>query len=156
MLTLRAFTDGDMPLMETWLYTAHVARYYHEPEDWLYELRQRNGEFRFLSHFIAWDEKTPVGFGQYYDCFDAKEDWYSVDNPGQVYSMDYLIGDAAYLNKGYGRDLVRLLVARILDHKDAREIIVQPEKKNRPSNRVLLANGFAFDPQADYYRKKLR
>lgn len=156
MLTLRAFTDGDMPLMETWLYTAHVARYYHEPEDWLYELRQRNGEFRFLSHFIAWDGETPVGFGQYYDCCDAGEDWYTVGNPGEVYSIDYLIGDTDYLGKGYGKELVRLLVERILKHRDAKEIIVQPEAINVQSNRVLIANGFYFDPQVGYYRKRLR
>ena len=37
-LTLRPFSDSDIPLMERWLYAPHIAPWYEHPEDWLYEI----------------------------------------------------------------------------------------------------------------------
>lgn len=55
--------------------------------------------------------KTPIGFCKYYDCYDARglEYWFTVNTPGDTFSIDYLIGDEAYLGKGYGKAIVALL-----------------------------------------------
>ena len=61
------------------------------------------------------DEKTPVGFCQYYDCYDANdmEIWYEVVKRGNTFSIDYLVGNESYLGKGYGKAIVKLLTETV-------------------------------------------
>ena len=66
-VTLRPFFDGDIPLVEKWLRCPHVSRWYENPGAWLREMRERRGEFSFITHFIAEYEGVPFGFCQYYD-----------------------------------------------------------------------------------------
>jgi hypothetical protein len=80
-IVIRPLVDTDYELFKTWLYKAHVLKWYHDTEDWLKEVRERSREFSFLHHFIVYKGDEPIGFCQYYDCFDAKELWYSeIDN----------------------------------------------------------------------------
>ena len=108
ILTLRPLFDNDIALMERWLYLAHVAKWYKHPEHWLKELHERRGEFSFLTHFIVEYEGAPIGFCQYYDCYFAQEHevWndkcHTGEKQGEVFSIDYLIGEPDYLCKGYG------------------------------------------------------
>ena len=146
-VTLRPFWDGDMALMERWLALPHVAKWYEHPADWLHELVNRRGEFRFISHFIAEIDGVPMGFGQYYDCFFTQqyEQWNAAwrigERQGETYSIDYLIGEEAYLRKGYGKEIVRLLTEKV-QCLGARRIIVQPETDNAASCGALAANGY--------------
>ena len=153
-ITLRPFREADIALMERWLATPHVAEWYKYPQHWLHELHEREGEFSFLHHFIAEAAGEPVGFCQYYDCFFAQQhevwndEWRVGDKRGEVFSIDYLIGEVEYLRRGCGRDMVWLLIEQIRD-LGAKRIIVQPETENTGSGRVLEANGFLFNGE-DY------
>ncbi len=149
--TLRPLTDADVPLMEEWLKRPHVAQYYEHPEDWLEEIQHRENEFAFLRHFIVRLGAAPIGFCQYYDCYAAQEDWYQVEEPQRVFSIDYLIGEASYLGKGYGKAMIQALVERIFALPCARRILVQPEKENAASCGVLKANGFWFDVERNCF-----
>lgn len=156
-LTLRPLSDADIPLMARWLHQDYILKWYHDPEDWLLEINGRKGEFAWIHHFIVMDGQTPVGFCQYYDCFDAKdmEDWYQVARRGETFSIDYLIGERDWLGKGHGKAIVRLLTDTIRALAGARYIVVQPDKQNQASNHVLLANGYHFDEQKGYFVKQL-
>ena len=87
-LTLRPLEEGDVPLVESWLQQDHVRRWFEHPEDWMAELGQRHGEFAWIHHFIVMHGGEPMGFCQYYDCYDAKEEWYDLPRSGEVYSPD--------------------------------------------------------------------
>ncbi len=156
-LNLRRVNDEDIILLTTWLNKEYILKWYQEPDEWLIEIINRNGSYSWIHHFIVMDKDTPIGFCQYYDCFDANEleDWYSVTQKNNTFSIDYLIGNEAYLGKGYGKAIVSLLTDTIKEKEQAKEIIVQPDKDNMPSNKVLLSNGYIFDKQKDYYYKLL-
>ncbi len=156
-IVLRKVIDKDIPLLTTWLNKEYILKWYHNPDDWLVEINERHGAYSWLHHFIVMDENTPIGFCQYYDCFDADslEDWYSVSLPNDTFSIDYLIGNEAYLGKGYGKAIVKLLTDIIREKELGKQIIVQPDKENMPSNHVLLSNGYIFDKQKNYYYKLL-
>ena len=96
-----------------------------------------------------------MGFCQYYDCYDAGEDWYTVTSSQETFSIDYLIGEEAYLKQGFGKQIVQLLTEIIRRSTQAREIIVQPEEENLASCRALLSCGYHYDPDLGYYRRKL-
>ena len=149
-LTLRPFFDGDTALMERWLYADHVKPWYEHPGDWLREIADRRAEFRFITHLIAEFEGVPEGFCQYYDCYAAREleDWgMEIPAPGEVFSMDYLIGGAAYLRRGFGRAMVAQMLDR-LRALGAKRVIVRPEEANAASRQLLEGCGFAWDGRA--------
>lgn len=151
MLTLLPVEDYDLPKLETWLKKEHVLRWYHDVDEWMNEIRERNGEFAFLNHYVAYWDNIPVGFGQWYDCFDAKEEWYQVEKPDEMFSIDYFIGEELFLRKGYGKSIIRALVQKIKQHQPHAQIVVQPELDNIASGKALLANGFMYDEGRKYY-----
>ncbi|MHC5248751.1 GNAT family N-acetyltransferase [Enterococcus sp. LJL90] len=149
---LRDFTDGDLSLMSEWLTQPHVAAWFEHPQNWLAEIRGRQTEYRWIQHFIVMLAEQPIGFCQYYDCYFANqlEDWYEVNQPGAVFSLDYLIGAEQFLKQGYGRQIITALIEK-LTRLGAKKIIVAPEKENQASIAVLLANGFQWDSVAQYF-----
>ena len=64
--------------------------------------------------------------------------------PGEVYSIDYLIGEPEYLRHGFGKEMIRQMLG-ILQGMGAKRVIIQPDKDNESSNKALLSNGFTWD-----------
>jgi len=150
-LTLNPVEDSDICILNKWLNKEHVLKWYHDADEWMYEIKERNGEFSFLTHYIVSVDGLPIGFCQHYDCFDAKEEWYDIEQAGRTFSIDYFIGEEAYLKKGYGKAIVKELVSVILNTKNPDAIIVLPEDENIASIKSLLSNGFKFDTDKEYY-----
>ena len=146
-IRLRPLHDGDLPQFTQWLYEPHVAPWYMPAEDWLYEVEKRKVAFSFLSHFIILADGVPIGFCQHYPYWRGGESWHGDLPLAGTYSIDYLIGELAYLRKGYGAEAIRLLVRDALRQPDAARVIVQPDELNAASRRAVLAAGFAFDAQ---------
>ena len=154
-LIQRTLYDNDVSLMEKWLCAEHIAPWYEQPNDWLNEIRNRRDEFSFLSHMIVEIDGKSIGFCQYYDCFDARniEDWgIPILAAGEVYSIDYLIGEPEYLQRGFGKEIIRQLV-EILRNLGAKKVIVQPDSENKASCQSLVANGFIKED--NYYSLEL-
>ena len=149
-LKLRPLFDSDIVLMEEWLQEPHVAKWYLHPNHWLRELHERWGEFSFLTHFIVEYEGEPIGFCQYYDAYFAVkyEVWSNNAHvgkaKGEVYSIDYLIGCADYLRRGFGKEMIAIMLD-MLREIGAKKVIVDPEKENVASNKALEASGFIWN-----------
>jgi len=150
-ISLRPLEENDISMVEKWIHQDYILRWYHEPDDWIMEMHERNGEFSFLHHFIVYENDNPIGFCQYYDCFDAQEEWYNITERGNTYSVDYLIGDPEYLQRGYGKSIVKLLTDKIKAIPGARMMVVQPEKENIASVKALLSNGYIYDKEKEYW-----
>lgn len=150
-LLLRPLGNEDIALFKKWLYTSHVARWYHDPLDWINEVENRNDEFSFLHHFVVELEEKLIGFCQYYEYCHSGEDWHGNTDIDGTYSIDYLIGDIEYLGKGFGKRMVQLLIDKIKLQNNAKRIIVQPEPENKASCNTLLSCGFFFDTENELY-----
>lgn len=146
-LKIRAFEDNNIPIIKEWLEKSHIKKWYEHPEDWLYEINERHGEFSFIKHFIIIYNDKPIGFCQYYRCREFDSEW----SGEGTYSIDYLIGEEEYLKRGFGKAAVRILIETVFSLEDSRIIIVQPEQENIPSCRTLLASGFAYNTDKEYY-----
>ena len=161
-LTLRPFEDGDTELFTKWLYMPHVAKWYKYPLSWQNEINGRNGEYSWIHHFIVEADGAPVGFCQYYDCFDNREpkawdetgecDYERTEVQGALFGIDYLIGETDCLRRGYGTEIVRLLIEK-LTALGAKSVIAQPEGENAASVKVLEANDFMWN--SDCFEKNL-
>jgi RimJ/RimL family protein N-acetyltransferase len=152
-LDIRRLRDSDIPMLENWLSKDYIKKWYHEPEEWLAEVRDRFGKFAFIKHNLVLCDKVPIGFCQYYTCVDAAEDWYGDLPLDGTYSIDYLIGEEAFLGKGLGKAIIELLINEVFSTTDAQRIIVQPELENTPSCKTLLASGFQFDEARGFFIK---
>ena len=73
---LREFEDYDVNTFHKWLYCEHIAKWYTEPMDWLYEISKRDKDYSWIKHFIVETEGVPVGFCQYYDYELSGETWH--------------------------------------------------------------------------------
>jgi len=150
-INLRSLLDTDIALMEKWLTMPHVAKWYLYPEHWLHEIKERQGEFSFITHFIAEHGNIPIGFCQYYDCHFAQahevwnDSWRITKRKGEIYSIDYLIGEVDYLNRGFGKAMICQLLKKLQEDTTAKTVIVQPEKENIASCRLLESCGFQFN-----------
>lgn len=151
MINLRKMKSEDWAVYKKWLYSPHVARWYHHPSDWLNEAKNQDGEFHWLHHFIVEYQEKPIGFCQYYACKDSDESWEGYTAMGGSYSIDYLIGETAYLRKGIGKQIVSELKNKISLHNDAKRIVVQPEAENKASCGLLRACGFQLDEKNGIY-----
>lgn len=157
MLKLRLLCDNDVPLIESWLNKEHVKRWYEIPhmnifiDDWMYEIRERNGEFKWLTYLIVECENSPIGFCQYYKCIDSDEDYGALQVKGS-YGIDYLIGKESYLGKGLGKEMVMLLVNKVLSFTDAQRVTADIDSGNTASQKTLLSCGFElFDAKSSRY-----
>lgn len=145
-LTLRPLFENDIVLIERWLKVEHVKKWFEPTEDWLHEIKNRRGEFSFITHLIAEFKGVPFGFCQYYDMFygQEKENWLKIDKESECFSIDYLIGEEEFLHKGLGQKMIALMLNKLRD-KGAKTVVVRPEIKNKKSNRVLKNSGFIWN-----------
>lgn len=150
-LVLRPLVTGDIVAVENWLQLEHVRPWYSQPEDWLRELRARDGEFSFVRHLIACLEEKAIGFCQYYRCEDSGEVEYRHYWQYGTYSIDYLIGDPTCVGRGLGKSLVGKLVDMVFFQTNAEAIVAQPDPENVASRATLTANGFALDRERDVF-----
>lgn len=150
MLELRLLDDNDISLVEVWLNKDHVKKWYDIPhldvsiDDWLSEIKERSGNFSWITYLIATWQNRPIGFCQYYKCLDSvDEDFGTLPLQGS-YGIDYLIGEEACLGKGLGKGIVSLLVEKIFSLPGARRVTADIDMKNKASERTLLSCGFAL------------
>lgn len=145
LIFLRPMQLSDLPLFQKWLALPHVSTWYHDPEDWIYEIVHQEDEFSFLRHLIVGSGGKPIGFCQYYPYWLSGEEWHGTTPLEGTYSIDYMIGDTAFLGKGYGKRIILALLDQIRLLPDASRVIVQPEPENQASCGVLRSCGFQFD-----------
>ncbi len=139
-LKIRPLNDDDIKIIKTWLYKPHVKPWFTHPLDWIDEINKRFDEFSFIKHFITMHDDKPIGFCQYYKCKQDDPDFIYEG----TYSIDYLIGEEEFLQKGYGKAQICLLINKVFSNEDAKTIIVDPDKENLISKKSLLSNGFVF------------
>ena len=149
MLELRLLEDSDIPMVEAWLNKEHVKRWYEIPhlgvtiEDWMNEIKERNGEFHWLTYLIVMWQGAPIGLCLYYRCEESDEDFGTLPLFG-TYGIDYLIGEESCLGRGLGKNMVSLLVDKIFAFPDAFRITADIDENNKASERTLLSCGFAL------------
>ena len=148
---LRPLADSDVPLLAKWLYAPHVAPWFEHPQSWLNEVETRRTSFCWISHFIICADGAPIGFCQYYPYAQSGEDWQGDVPTEGAYSLDYLIGEAAYLRRGCAREALLQLGARIKAQPDAQRIIVQPDADNAASQNALRAAGYSHDAKNNLF-----
>ena len=94
--------------------------------------------------FSMWENLIEVD-GKTVKRFEKKEDWgVDITAQGEIFSIDYLIGETDCLRLGYGKEMILLLLNK-LRLLGAKTVIVLPDTRNTASNRALKSAGFMWD-----------
>ena len=140
MIKFRNANYDDLELLQYWDTLAHVKASDPEKEDWEYELK-RNPEWREL--LIAQVDEKPIGVVQIID--PANEDthyWGKIAENKRA--IDIWIGEEAYLNKGYGTEMMRQAIAKCFAPEEVDEIVIDPLASNKRAIRFYQRLGFEF------------
>jgi len=151
IITLLQLSDDYIPIIKTWLNKEYISKWFSDPEEWLNEINLRNTDFSFIQHFIAIHNGKPIGFCQYYPIDASNEDDYKAYMHTNAYSIDYVIGEEDYLERGFGKLIIQELYTRIFHDENGCLIVVKPEKENIKSCKTLLSVGFNYDKQTEVY-----
>jgi putative acetyltransferase len=138
-MKIRAFNLEDLNRMRGWLEQDYIQKYWGDPQVWINEITE-NIHADWIKYFIV-EVDTPIGFLQYYETDKAPQGEWS-DEPIGTVGIDYLIGDIAYLGKGHGSEIVRLLLDFIKAKGEYDYIVADPIAGNVSSIKVLENNGF--------------
>ncbi|MNI38595.1 Aminoglycoside N(6')-acetyltransferase type 1 [compost metagenome] len=151
-VNLRKMSSHDILLVEEWLNKAHVKKWFGDPQEWLNEIHNCNGQYSWIIHHIVEYNQVPIGFCQYYDV-SKTGGGYSWDNePPGTYGIDYLIGDESLLGKGIGNRIIKELTRWVIENEKSLQLIADPIEENIASIRVLVNNGYKFDKVTGLYK----
>ena len=162
-IILRPMKGDDVTLFSKWLDKEYIYKWLcpdgeNEREDWLNEVKNTNGEYDHMKHFIVVYNGINIGFCFYIDLYYEQEylqETYGINvDKNTAFEIGYLIGEEEYLKKGIGKIIVKKLEEKITEI-GGKEILADPGEGNIPSIKTLLSNGFIKINDGDY-RKKIK
>ena len=141
LLILRPATPQDAKLLRDWDDRPHVLQ--SDPDsDWEWETElARTPDWR--EQLVAEVDGVPIGFMQIID--PAREDsHYWGDVPANLRAIDIWIGEEAYLNRGYGTQMMRMALERCFADPAVTAVIIDPLASNVRAHRFYERLGFRF------------
>jgi aminoglycoside 6'-N-acetyltransferase len=141
MLKLRPATPADLDLLRHWDEQPHIIA--SDPnDDWGWEVElARDPDWR--DQLIAEIDDRPIGFIQIID--PAREDsHYWGEIAANLRAIDIWIGEAAYLGKGYGTQMMQLAIARCFADPLVTAILIDPLASNTRAHRFYERLDFQF------------
>lgn len=150
-----AMTADDLPLWEKWIEYPHVKDVWfiegYESQDYVHEKLKGNG---FDYPFIVSFDDHPIGYIQCSDLYTYRtqcpnpEGLFLNEGPG-AWCMDLFIAEEQYLNKGYGTQIVRGFVRKMVNEFAAKKILIDPATSNKRAIRCYEKVGFQFERTAN-------
>lgn len=141
MINLRPATPNDLTLLRHWDEQTHVIAC--DPDsDWDWELElTRDPEWR--EQLIAEIDNRPIGIIQIID--PALEDsHYWGDIAANLRAIDIWIGEKTDLGKGYGTQMMQLVLERCFIDSLVTAVLVDPLASNTRAHRFYERLGFQF------------
>ncbi len=143
MIEFLPLEENHIQLLRKWLKEPHVTEFWQETED--------EEEFRskFLDKlpargvvpFIISVNSKPVGYIQYYDACKVGGGWWPDAKEG-TFGVDQFIGDPELIGKGFGTEIIKNFVHNLFSQSKVKEVITDPEPKNRRAIRAYEKVGF--------------
>ena len=147
-LVLRPATPADVPHLEKWDREPHViaatsddpdADVAFEDAEWLEEITNDDPASAF---FIAEIEGRPIGAMQVIDPALERTHYWGRDCATNLCAMDIWIGEAAYLNRGYGTQMMSIAIDRAFADPRVEAIVIDPLNSNTDAHRFYQRLGF--------------
>jgi aminoglycoside 6'-N-acetyltransferase len=147
-LLLRPATPADVSHLERWDHEPHVivatsddpdAEVAFEDAEWQDEISSDDPASAF---FIAEVEGKPIGAMQVIDPALERSRYWGEDCPPNLRAMDIWIGEADYLDRGYGTQMMTVAINRAFADPSVEAIVIDPLNSNTNAHRFYQRLGF--------------
>lgn len=141
--TFKPVTQAERPLVHSWLKQPHVAEWFYGQglENTLKHLDEFLEGSSSSTYWLGYDQSQPFAFlitSSINKPTDELSKWCS--EKGLAMTLDLLIGDVAYLGKGYA---VQVIQEFLLSHfPQVDEVLIDPEATNLKAVHVYQKAGF--------------
>ncbi|NCJ07891.1 GNAT family N-acetyltransferase [Synechococcales cyanobacterium C] len=141
LITLRAATPADIPLLRHWDEQPHViSANPNDPWNWEADLATSAD---WQEHWIAELDGRPIGFIEIIDPA-REESHYWGDVPTHLRALDIWIGEASDLGRGYGTAMMQLALTHCFADPAVTAVLVDPLANNTRAHRFYERQGFKF------------
>lgn len=130
----------DLPRLARWLHRPQVRAWWGRPIGELASIR-RNHASPWVACYVITCRGRPIGYLQCYDPAGDNFRILPVDRRG-TRGIDLFIGEPAFLGKGHGAAVLRLVSDSLLARPEVRRVISDPDPGNRVSLRAFEKAGF--------------
>lgn len=145
-LLIRELEWKDKYLLSKWLSDPEILQYY-EGRDNPFDVKKVEQKFfeaeADATRCIIEFDEGPIGYVQFYEVDEDERQTYGYsDSIETLYGMDQFIGESAYWNKGVGTQIVRAMVAYLIQEIGADRIVMDPQTWNERAIRCYEKCGF--------------
>ncbi len=147
-IQFKTFAIEHIPLWEQWITIPHVKDVWfiegYEPADYIYQKIKGNG---YDYPFVIYVDEQPIGYIVCCDLYAYRticpnpKGLFTQESPG-TFCLDLFIADEAYLNKGYGTEIVKQFTKKLLEDFDAKKILIDPAISNKRAIRCYEKAGY--------------
>lgn len=130
----------DLPLLARWLHRPQVRAWWGRPIAELASIR-RHRVSPWVACYVITCRGRPIGYLQCYDPAGDNFRILPIDRRG-TRGIDLFIGEPAFLGKGHGAAVLRLVSDSLLARPEVRRVISDPDPGNRASLRAFEKAGF--------------
>ena len=144
MIRFRPLQESDLPQIEAWLRTEHVAQWWRDPLEIAVEKRQAALEGRRdVEHYLILEDRRPVGLIQTYRVADHPDWGDLVGVEPEAAGVDLFVGELDAVGCGLGPEIL-LEFARtvVFSHPETTAVVATVEEANRRSWRAFEKAGF--------------
>jgi aminoglycoside 6'-N-acetyltransferase len=144
VIRFRPLEEADLPQIEAWLRTEHVAKWWRDPLEIAVEKRQAALEGRReVDHYVILEDERPVGMIQTYLVAHHPEWGELVGAEPDAAGVDLFVGEPDAVGRGLGAEILREFVrAIVFDRPETTAAIATVEEANRRSCRAFEKAGF--------------
>lgn len=135
----RPLAAADLPLVERWLRTPHVARWWGDPEEEIANIASILASDSTRAYLMLFSGR-PVGYIQSYD-IHAEADHPYRDQPVGSIGIDLSIGEADLIGKGHGPRFIAAFVDRLFA-EGAPRVVIDPDPDNAAAIGAYRKAGF--------------
>jgi len=147
VIRFRPLEDTDLPQVEAWLRTEHVAQWWRDPLEIAVEKREAalagRGE---VEHFVILENDRPVGMIQTYRVGDYPKWGELVGAEPEAAGVDLFVGEPDAVGRGLGPEILReFTCAVIFVRAETSAVVATVEEANRRSWRAFEKAGFRHE-----------
>jgi aminoglycoside 6'-N-acetyltransferase len=144
--TFRPADRRDLPMLERWLRTTEVVRWWGDPQEQAALLREDLDEPRMVMRIVSLAGR-PFAYAQDYDVHAWPQSHFA-HLPAGTRAIDSFIGEPDMIGQGHGSSYLRLLAQR-LRADGAPVVAIDPDVENLRARRAYAKAGFRGDVIVD-------
>ena len=129
-------------MLDAWLRTPEVARWWGDPDRQAALLREDLSEPRMAMEIVSLDGE-PFAYAQNYDVHAWPQPHFA-HLPGGSRAIDAFIGEPAMIGRGHGAAFLKMLALRLVE-QGAPVVAIDPDVDNWRARRAYEKAGFRVD-----------